>query len=89
MVDVSEGIVIFSSDFCPFCIRAKSLLSAKSIEYTEVRVDGQPQVRAEMAEMAGKTSVPQIWIHGKHVGGCDDLMLLERLGTLDEMLAAQ
>ena len=73
MVDASEGIVIFSSDFCPYCIRAKALLSAKSVAYKEVRVDGQPQLRAEMAEMAGRTSVPQIWIHGQHIGGCDDL----------------
>jgi len=86
MMDVSQGIVIFSSDYCPFCIRAKSVLSSKNIEFTEARVDGKPEIRAEMRELAGRNSVPQIWIHGQHIGGCDDLMALEGSGALDDML---
>ena len=84
-----SDVTIYSSDFCPFCIRAKHLLDAKKVEYREIRVDGKPQVRAEMTRLAGgRTSVPQIWINDHHVGGCDQLMALERAGKLDAMLAS-
>lgn len=80
-------VTIYSSDFCPFCIRAKHLLDAKKVAYREIRVDGKPDVRAEMTRLAGgRTSVPQIWIDDHHVGGCDQLMALERAGKLDAML---
>lgn len=81
-------VVIYSSNYCPFCIRAKQLLAAKGVDYKEISVDGQPKVRAEMSRLAGGlTSVPQIWIDGTHVGGCDELMTLERSGKLSKMLA--
>ncbi|CEA04124.1 glutaredoxin 3 [Pseudomonas saudimassiliensis] len=80
-------ITLYSSNYCPFCIRAKQLLDGKGISYNEIRVDGKPEVRAEMARLAGRTSVPQIWIGDTHVGGCDDLIALERSGKLDTMLA--
>ena len=81
-------VLVYSSDYCPYCIRAKQLLKSKNVAFEEVRVDGQPQVRAAMAQKAGRTSVPQIWIGGAHVGGCDDLFALERAGELDELLQA-
>ncbi|SDT22031.1 glutaredoxin 3 [Halopseudomonas xinjiangensis] len=82
-----SDVTIYSSDFCPFCIRAKHLLDAKKVDYREIRVDGKPDVRAEMTRLAGgRTSVPQIWINDHHVGGCDQLMALERAGKLDAML---
>ena len=81
------SIVIYTSAWCPYCIRAKDLLDKKKATYQEISVDGQPGVRAKMAEKAGRTSVPQIWIGEKHVGGCDDLMALERAGKLDALLA--
>ena len=80
-------ITIYSSNYCPFCIRAKQLLDSKGVSYNEIVVDGKPDVRAEMARLAGRTSVPQIWINELHVGGCDDLMALNRSGKLDQMLA--
>lgn len=80
-------ITIYSSNYCPFCIRAKQLLDSKGVSYNEIRVDGKPEVRAEMARLAGRTSVPQIWINDTHVGGCDELTALERAGKLDTMLA--
>lgn len=80
-------ITIYSSNYCPFCIRAKQLLGRKGVAYNEINVDGQPDVRAEMARRAGRTSVPQIWINDIHVGGCDELIALERAGKLDTMLA--
>lgn len=81
-----QRVTIYSSDFCPFCMRAKQLLTSKGVAFNEVRVDGQPEVRAAMAEKAGRTSVPQIWIGETHVGGCDDLHALERAGKLDALL---
>ena len=80
-------VVIYSSNWCPFCIRAKSLLSNKSVDFEEIRVDGKPDIRAQMAEKAKRTSVPQIWIGELHVGGCDELFALERAGKLDALLA--
>lgn len=81
-----QPVVIYSSDYCPFCVRAKQLLGRKGVAFTEIRVDGQPDVRAAMARKAGRTSVPQIWIGETHVGGCDDLHALERAGKLDALL---
>ncbi|MFA5677138.1 MAG: glutaredoxin 3 [Pseudomonas sp.] len=80
-------ITIYSSNYCPFCIRAKQLLSSKGVAFNEINVDGKPNVRAEMSRLAGRTSVPQIWIKNIHIGGCDDLIALERSGKLDTMLA--
>ncbi|MBD9413903.1 glutaredoxin 3 [Pseudomonas sp. PDM16] len=79
-------VVVYSSDWCPYCIRAKQLLNGKGVAFREVRVDGKPDVRAEMTRKAGRTSVPQIWIGATHVGGCDDLFALERAGKLDVLL---
>lgn len=81
-----QQVIIYSSDFCPYCMRAKQLLSRKGVAFTEIKVDGQRELRAEMARKAGRTSVPQIWIGATHVGGCDDLHALERAGKLDALL---
>lgn len=81
-------VTVYSSDYCPYCIRAKQLLASKGVAFEEIKVDGKPQVRAQMAQKAGRTSVPQIWIGGAHVGGCDDLYALERAGKLDALLNA-
>ena len=81
-------VTVYSSDYCPYCIRAKQLLASKGVAFEEIKVDGKPQVRAEMAQKAGRTSVPQIWIGAAHVGGCDDLYALERAGKLDALLKA-
>ncbi len=83
-----QAVVIYSSDWCPYCIRAKQLLTSKGVNFNEIRVDGQPDLRAEMTRKAGRTSVPQIWIGDTHVGGCDELHALERSGKLDALLQA-
>lgn len=80
-------VIMYCSDWCPFCIRAKTLLQKKGIAFEEIRVDGKPDVRAQMAKKAGRTSVPQIWIDELHVGGCDELFALERTGKLDALVA--
>ncbi|PTU74255.1 glutaredoxin 3 [Pseudomonas mangrovi] len=79
-------VVLYTTSFCPYCIRAKQLLDSKQVAYEERSVDGDRQLRAEMSMRAGRTSVPQIWIGDTHVGGCDDLYALERKGKLDALL---
>ncbi|MBP8202304.1 MAG: glutaredoxin 3 [Pseudomonas sp.] len=81
-----KPVVIYSSDWCPYCTRAKQLLAKKGVAFEEIKVDGKPDVRAEMTRKARQTSVPQIWIGDVHVGGCDDLHALERAGKLDALL---
>ncbi|MCU0073341.1 glutaredoxin 3 [Pseudomonas koreensis] len=83
-----SAVIVYSSDYCPYCSRAKYLLANKGVAFEEIKVDGKPQVRAAMAQKAGRTSVPQIWIGEKHIGGCDDLYALERAGKLDALLKA-
>ncbi|MEG0969227.1 glutaredoxin 3 [Pseudomonas sp. NUPR-001] len=83
-----SDVIVYSSDYCPYCSRAKHLLQSKGVAFEEIKVDGKPQVRAEMSQKAGRTSVPQIWIGSTHVGGCDDLYALERAGKLDGLLKA-
>lgn len=80
-------VTIYSSDYCPFCVRAKQLLTAKNVAFNEIRVDGERELRQEMMEKSGRHTVPQIWIGEKHVGGCDDLFALEREQKLDTLLA--
>jgi glutaredoxin 3 len=80
-------VLIYSSAWCGYCARAKKLLSGKGVAYEDVDVDAEPRRRTEMREKAGgRTSVPQIFIDGVHVGGCDDIHALDETGKLDEML---
>ncbi len=81
------NITIYTSAWCPYCIRAKQLLTQKGVTFQEISVDGKPDVRAEMSQKANSNSVPQIWINDFHVGGCDDLFALENEGKLDSLLA--
>ncbi len=79
-------VVMYTTRFCPFCMRARALLQQKDVRYRDIAVDGKPELRQEMARKAGRHTVPQIWIGTTHVGGCDELMQLEREGRLDAML---
>ncbi|MBA3668052.1 MAG: glutaredoxin 3 [Sphingomonas sp.] len=82
-------VEIYTKSTCPFCLRAKRLLDMKKIEFEEHGVDFGGSTKAEMVQRSGgRTTVPQIFIDGRHVGGCDDLMALEYDGKLDELLAA-
>ena len=83
-----QQVVIYTTRFCPFCIRAKHLLNSKGVKYKEIPVDGDPQLRAQMTAKAGSRTVPQIWVGEHHVGGCDELMSAERSGQLDKLLRA-
>jgi glutaredoxin 3 len=82
-------ITLYIDPFCPYCARAKRLLGSKGVQWTEIDVVAQPALRKEMRDRAGgKNSVPQIFINGQHVGGCDDLHALDAKGGLDPLLAA-
>ncbi len=80
-------VEIYSSLFCPFCARAKRLLNQKGIEYIDIDVITDGAKRGDMVRRAGgRTSVPQIFINGSHIGGCEELYALERQGKLDGLL---
>ena len=82
-------VEIYTKTFCAYCWRAKHLLDGKRVEYKEIGIDFGGELRQQMIQRAnGRTTVPQIFIGGKHIGGCDDLVALERAGKLDELIAA-
>ena len=80
-------VLMYCTATCPYCIAAEGLLAGKGVEIDKVRVDLEPQRRAEMAAKSGRRTVPQIFIGETHVGGCDELHALERAGKLDALLA--
>jgi len=79
-------VVMYSSAICPYCVAAKNFLKQRGVEWREVRVDLDPTARTEMLERARRTSVPQIFINGTHVGGFDDMVALDRAGGLAPLL---
>lgn len=82
-------IEIYTTPICGFCNAAKRLLSSKGASYVEISVLGDPDRRQEMMERAGgRYTVPQVFVDGRHIGGCTELFALERDGKLDPMLAA-
>jgi glutaredoxin 3 len=82
-------VEIYASQLCGYCAMAKRLLKSKGVAFEEYDVDANPALRAEMTRRAnGARTVPQIFIDGVHVGGCDDLHALDRRGGLDPLLAA-
>jgi glutaredoxin 3 len=82
-------IVVYSKSWCPYCQRAKALLTEKGAAFTEIDIEEHPEQRSDMiAKAGGRTSVPQIFINGSHVGGCDDLFALDSRKGLDPLLAA-
>ena len=79
-------IVMYSTAYCPYCIRAKNLLEKKQVEYTELRVDLDTELREEMYQRSNRFTVPQIFIGDYHVGGFDELHRLELNNELDALL---
>ena len=82
-----KTVTIYTTMTCPFCYKAKRLMKKQGIEFNEISVDLNSTLRAEMAQKAGKTSVPQIWFDEEHIGGCDDLHALHDANILMERLA--
>ncbi len=81
-------VVIYTRQGCGYCTAAKRLLSAKNVAFTEIDATGNATLRAEMMEKSGRSTFPQIFIGGTHIGGCDDLHALDHAGRLDPLLAA-
>jgi glutaredoxin 3 len=81
-------VLMYCTASCPYCVAAERLLAGKGVPIDKVRVDLEPQRRAEMTKKSGQRTVPQIWIGDRHVGGCDDLHALDDAGELDPLLAA-
>lgn len=80
-------IEIYSSDRCPYCVKAKVLLDKKNAQYEEINVTDDEQARKDLlAKANGMRTVPQIFIDDKHIGGCDDLYALDQKGELDPLL---
>ena len=83
------SITIYTKSWCPYCSAAKKLLSDKGVDFTEIDIEKKPEARAEMIQKAkGRSTVPQIFIGEKHVGGCDDLYALDDRGQLEPLLQA-
>ena len=82
-------VEIYTKITCSYCFRAKALLKQKGVDLEEISVDLGGERKREMLQRAGgRMTVPQVFINGEHIGGCDDLFELERAGKLDELLAA-
>ncbi len=82
-----KAVRMYSTRFCPFCVMAKRLLSAKGAQVEEIRVDELPDQREAMTRLTGRRTVPQIFVGDVYVGGCDELHALDRAGQLDPLLS--
>lgn len=78
-------VIIYTKQHCPYCLRAKELLVSKSIKFEEISIDNSPEKREEMIEKSHKQTVPQVFINGNPVGGCDDLFALNDSGALNHL----
>lgn len=84
-----SGILVYTTGWCPFCMRAKALLERKGLQYREINVEDDPDLRAEMTQRTGRRTVPQIFIGETHVGGFEELSALERAGGLAPIVNEQ
>ena len=79
-------VTIYTKPYCSFCVRALTLLEQKGVAFTEIEAGFDPEKRQEMMQRSGRATFPQIFIGDKHIGGCDEMMALERAGQLDALL---
>lgn len=79
-------VIMYTTAICPYCVAAKNFLKSRGAAYTEVRIDTDPAARALMWEKTRRSSVPQIFINGSHVGGYDEMVALDRRGGLQPLL---
>jgi glutaredoxin 3 len=85
---IMAPVTIYTRDGCGYCSRARHLLQAKQIEFDELNAGNSNELRDEMVERSGRQTFPQIFIHGKHIGGCDEMLALDAAGKLDGLLFA-
>ena len=81
------NVVLYSTDYCPYCVRAKALLSKKGVAFKEVNVETRQEMRAWLAQASGQRTVPQTFVNGRPIGGFTEMAALERTGELDRLLA--
>lgn len=81
-------VTIYTKPYCPYCIRAVSLLEKKGVAFDEIEAAFDPEKKQEMMRRSGRATFPQIFIGDQHIGGCDDMLALEREGKLDALLTA-
>ena len=79
-------VTIYTKPYCPYCVRALDLLEKKGVAFTEIEAAFDPEKRQEMMQRSGRATFPQIFVGDRHIGGCDDMMALERAGQLDPLL---
>ena len=80
---------VYTTRYCPYCTRAKALLRSKGVAFEEIDVTDSPELRSRMVQLAGgRRTVPEIFINGEIIGGCDELFQLEMMGELDQLLAS-
>lgn len=80
-------VEIYTTPYCPYCVRARMLLEDKGVAYREIDVSGDPQKRQWLRERTGMRTVPQVFVNGRSLGGYDDIAALDRQGKLDPLLA--
>ncbi|MCC7462679.1 MAG: glutaredoxin 3 [Gammaproteobacteria bacterium] len=79
-------VLLYSTAWCPYCARARALLRARGANFEELDIEARPERRAEMVARSGRTTVPQIFIGERHIGGCDELQALDAAGDLEPLL---
>ncbi len=87
-VSTMAHVTIYTRPFCGYCSRALELLNAKGADYTEIEAGFDPSKRQEMMQRSGRSTFPQIFVGETHIGGCDDMVALDRAGKLDALLQA-
>jgi glutaredoxin 3 len=83
---MQSEVIVYSSNLCGYCYRAKALLNSKHVEFSEIKVDGRFDLRQQMVQLTDNHTVPQVIINGQAIGGCDDLYALEERQQLDLLL---
>lgn len=81
------SVVVYTKQYCPYCVMAKRMLKGKGVDFTEISVDNDQAMMQKMMRESGQRTVPQIWIGTTHVGGYDDMAALQKQGKLDPLLA--
>jgi glutaredoxin 3 len=89
MTPAMQSVTIYTKSWCPYCSAAKDLLKRKGVAFTEHEITGRNDLRDEMVKKSGRATVPQIFVGGTHVGGCDDLYALDERGGLDPLLRGE
>jgi len=86
MAATAPPVVMYCKSWCPYCTRARALLKSKGVEFQEIDIEAQPEHRDEMIRRSGRTTVPQIFVGARHIGGSDDIHELDAAGGLDPLL---